>query len=377
MKVLFIALELYNPRYLGGIQRFNQRVVRTLLEFQGDLVQAVRTIALWDTPEDTSRAPAGAPHYAGQRKKLRTALRFFRDLHTFRPDVVLYGHVLLAPLSVAARVVRPEAKNLLFVHGVEVWGVPFRRMPPWERAAIRIGCHSVIAVSRLTSERMERAYRIGSHRYRILPCAIDYGKLPSGCGLNQVPTGSSVLLTVARLAEKDRGKGIDKVLHALPSVLSRFPNVQYVIVGDGPLKDELAALAKRLGVHEHVRFLGRVSDAQLPELYSSASIFVMPSSQEGFGIVYLEAWAHGVPVIAGKHDAGGEVVTHELNGFTVDPDSPGELAEAITWLLAHPAEARAMGQAGYETVKRHYTHERFRERLAEILQESVRAVPPS
>jgi len=119
-----------------------------------------------------------------------------------------------------------------------------------------------------------------------------------------------------------------------------------------------------------------VSDAQLAELYSSASIFVMPSSQEGFGIVYLEAWAHGVPVIAGKHDAGGEVVTHDLNGFTVDPDSPGELAEAITWLLAHPAEARAMGQAGYETVKRHYTHERFRERLAEILQESVRAVPP-
>jgi hypothetical protein len=148
MKVLFIALELYNPRYLGGMQRFNQRVVRALLELQGDLVQAVRTIALWDTPEDTHRAPAGAPHYAGQRKKLRTALRFLRELHLFRPDVILYGHVLLAPLGVAARVACPEANNLLLAHGVEVWGEPFRRVLPWERAAIRMGSHSVIAVSR-------------------------------------------------------------------------------------------------------------------------------------------------------------------------------------------------------------------------------------
>ena len=379
MKVLFIALELYNPRYLGGMQRFNQRVVRALLELRGDVVQAERTIALWDTPEDISRAPAGAPHYAGQRRKLRTALRFLRELHTFRPDVVLYGHVLLAPLSVAARVTCPKVVNILFAHGVEVWGEPFRRIPPWERFAVRVGCQRVVTVSCLTAQRMERVYRIGSQRYRILPNAVDLNN-QTVCTSSRPDIRHPILLTVARLAQNDRGKGIDKVLQALPAVLNRFPSVQYVIAGDGPLKDELAALAERLGIQEHVHFLGRVRDERLAELYSAASAFVMPSSQEGFGIVYLEAWAHRVPVIAGRHDAGVEVVTHGLNGLTVDPDSPGELAEAITWLLAHPAEARAMGQAGYETVKRHYTHERFRARLAEILheilQESLRAVPP-
>lgn len=340
------------------------------MSFRGTLLKACARSPLWDTPADLSRAPAGVSHYAGQRKKLRTALRFLRELWTFRPDVILYGHVLLAPLSLAARVVCPKAKNLLFAYGVEVWGKPFRSMLPWEPAALRFGIHGVIAVSRFTAERMKQAYRFDAHRYRILPCAIDYiREWPSSWRLNRPAADSPILLTVARLAEKDRGKGIDKVLLALPRVVKRFPRVQYLIVGDGPLKEEFASLAERLGVQDHVRFLGRVSDEHLAALYSSASVFVMPSSQEGFGIVYLEAWAHGVPVIAGKYDAGSEVVTHGLNGMVVDPEATDELAEAIIWLLAHPVEACAMGQAGYETVKRQYTHEHFRARLASILEE--------
>lgn len=372
MKVLFIALELYNPQYLGGMQRFNQRVVRALLELrEKGLVQGVRTIALWDTPEDIHRALTGAPHYAGQHKKLRTILQFLKELCFFRPDIVLYGHVLLSPLSVAARIVLPKVKNLLFAHGIEVWGEPFRRISLGERLAVRLGCQRIITVSRFTAQRMERVYRIGAQRYRVLPNAVDLDDQAPSCMLSHPNTQRPIMLTVARLTEKDRGKGIDKVLQALPVVLSKFPTVQYLVVGEGPLKEELTALAARLGVHKHVHFLGRVSDEKLAELYSSASVFVMPSSKEGFGIVYLEAWAHGVPVIAGKHDAGSEVVTHGLNGLTVNPDSVSEIVEAIVWLLSHPTEAHKMGQAGYETVKRLYTHEHFRARLAEILQESM------
>ena len=96
---------------------------------------------------------------------------------------------------------------------------------------------------------------------------------------------------------------------------------------------------------------------------------MLPSVGEGFGIVFLEAWKHRLPVVAGNKDASAEVVTHSHNGLCVDPDSPQELAEAVTGLLRNPKRAERMGGAGYETVLERYTHAHFRQRLWEILRD--------
>jgi phosphatidylinositol alpha-1,6-mannosyltransferase len=122
-----------------------------------------------------------------------------------------------------------------------------------------------------------------------------------------------------------------------------------------------------MGVSGRVRFHGRLSDSELERMYQSADVFILPSKGEGFGIVYLEAWKHGLPVIAGNQDAGAEVVTHGHNGLCVDPDSPEQIAAGLIELLSAPQRAAEMGEAGRRTVSEKYSHEAFRARLAAIL----------
>ncbi|WP_298815317.1 glycosyltransferase family 4 protein [uncultured Chloroflexus sp.] len=362
MKVLFVSLELYNPAHLGGIQRFNQRVVRALTELGCE----VRTIALWDRAEDTRAALT--LHFPGRRRKIWTTLKYIEQVTSFDPDIVLFGHVLLAPLAALGRWLRSKGKQALFVHGYEVWSLPFRDVSMLERLIVRRSFDRIIPVSRTTRDRMDQVYRLGLDRYRILPNAID---IPETSQMNAPLDRQSdhIMLTVARLDDHSRKKGIDQVIRALSNICHRFPLAHYVIVGDGPLKRELEELAIACGVREHVTFTGRIPDWDLIDLYRRADAFVMPSKQEGFGIVYLEAWIHGVPIIVGKDDAGAELVTHRENGLVVDPESIDDIAQAINWLFDNPEDARRLGLAGRDTVRQQYLHEHFRNRLAEILEE--------
>jgi glycosyltransferase involved in cell wall biosynthesis len=222
----------------------------------------------------------------------------------------------------------------------------------------------VASVSRLTARRMAAGYRFPDSKFRLLPNAVDPpGSVPARPTVGRPPR----LLTVARLSLKDRYKGCDRVLHALPRVLAEVPGARYDIVGDGPLRPELEQLAERLGVRRAVRFLGYVDDDQLEAIYRQARLMVMPSTGEGFGIVFLEAWKHGLPVVAGNRDASREVVEDGVTGLCVDPESPEEIGQAVVRLLADPDYAARLGTQGYRTLLERYTHEKFRDNLREIL----------
>jgi glycosyltransferase involved in cell wall biosynthesis len=300
----------------------------------------------------------------GSSGKLRTAAAFLREVRAMRPDVVLYGHVLLAPLAVPCRWLAPRARHLVLAYGVDVWGDPaFRRAPGWERWVVRRRIDRVVSISRFTADRMAAAYGLSRERFTFLPCAVDdAGAAPAGS-----PEGVPTVLTVSRLRSEDRTKGIDTLLRAMPAVLAAVPEARCRVVGDGPMRPELEALAASLGLRDRVEFTGYLPDADLDRAYRESAVFAMPSSQEGFGIVYLEAWRHGLPVIAGNRDAGAEVVTHGETGLTVEPGSVDRLAEAIIMLLRDSAMRRRMGERGRAVLSECYTHEAFRTRFADVL----------
>ena len=154
--------------------------------------------------------------------------------------------------------------------------------------------------------------------------------------------GKRILLTVGRLAADERGKGHDRVIRALPALVAVDPDLVYLVIGEGDDRVRLEELARQTGVADHVRFTGRVPAAELADYYRLATVFVMPSHQEGFGIVFLEAAASGLTPIGGNRDGSSDALADGVIGIGIDPESQDQLIAAIRRVLsgdkANPAE---------------------------------------
>jgi glycosyltransferase involved in cell wall biosynthesis len=138
-----------------------------------------------------------------------------------------------------------------------------------------------------------------------------------------------VLLTVGRLASEERYKGFDEVLEALPELARERSDIAYLICGDGPDRPRLEAKAAALGIMDRVRFAGFVSEGQKGDFYRLADAYVMPSRGEGFGIVFLEALACGLPVLGSTADGSREALLDGAVGELVDPDDRDAIRNGI------------------------------------------------
>ena len=365
MRVLFLSLDALDG--VGGIQRFNTRVIRALGELQaeGGLSETV-SLSLWDRAG--VRSVGAVQHRGFGRRKAAFATGVAREVLRLRPEVVLWGHVLLLRLFPVVKLLAPRARHALFVHGVEVWGDPrYRRVPPFEVLLAR-RLDRVISVSKVTAECMARAFRIDEDRFALLPNAVDLP--PADPSAPRSGDGELRILSVSRMSSMDAYKGIGTLVAALREVKERIP-VICTVVGDGELRASYEDQARQLGLEGVVRFVGRVDDDELERWYRWADVFVLPSAGEGFGIVYLEAWAHALPVVAARAGGAAEVVEDGQTGLLVEPESPQAVVEALL-RLARDGELRArLGTAGRKVVEARYTHAHFRDRLAEIL-ESLR-----
>lgn len=159
--------------------------------------------------------------------------------------------------------------------------------------------------------------------------------------------GKRVILTAARLV---RRKGHTQVIRVLSELRERYPNLVYVMTGDGEYRRELEALAERYGVADRVRITGYVSQEELQQLYSRAEVYISPSLEEegdveGFGIAFVEASAYGKPVIAGRSGGVTDAVAHERTGFLVDPNDVGEIKRMLVALLDEKALRERLAHA--------------------------------
>ena len=162
--------------------------------------------------------------------------------------------------------------------------------------------------------------------------------------------GRRVIVCVGRLVHR---KGQDQLIKALPKILERFPDAILLLVGEGPTKQMLFNTAKQSGVLAKVIFTGKVSHAQLPEYIRLGEVFAMPVRSrfaglevEGLGIVYLEASACGLPVVVGNSGGAVDAVLDQITGVLIDSSNIGQIADAVSNLLANPDQAIRMGQAG-------------------------------
>jgi phosphatidylinositol alpha-1,6-mannosyltransferase len=169
-------------------------------------------------------------------------------------------------------------------------------------------------------------------------------------------------------------KGQDMLIRALPAIRQRVSDAALVIVGGGPYGDSLRRLADDFGVAEHVVFTDAVPGDELPAHHAMADVFAMPCRTrgggldvEGLGIVYLEASASGVPVVAGRSGGAPEAVIDDETGLVVDGWDIGAIAAGVSDLLADPARAARMGAAGRRWVVDNWQWKDQAAKLAELL----------
>lgn len=363
MKVLVLSPSLAS---VGGIQRYTTTLIRALKDELGD--QSVRCITIAEASHG-NRVNGTLPI----RAKLSFAYHAFRDAWRWKPDLIICTHLALGPIAWSLSISN-RLPYWIVVYGIEAW----ISLSCEKRNALR-RAGRVLAISTFTEEQVAKRQQINSGRMARLPCALDDTLLsiePSRNGHFSFSNEQPIILTVGRMATSERYKGHDVVLRTLPPVVAKVPKVMYLVVGDGDDRPCLEALAKDLGVAQHVIFTGEVSDSELAEIYRRSSVFVLPARTvmddrdpkgEGFGIVFLEAMAFEKPVIGPNYGAPAELIRDGENGLLIDPEDPTSVGEALVKLLSNPDMAMQMGKTGSEWVSTQYSYDCFRNRLRELL----------
>jgi glycosyltransferase involved in cell wall biosynthesis len=325
MRILVLLHEAFGGR--GGIAKFNRDLITALCAHPS--VSSVTAI-----PQLAAESPRALPEkllyatggLAGKASWfLRVALAALSRPHF---DLILCGHINLLPAAFAVQRLN-RAPLAMVIHGIEAWHRTGRRLT--DRLAARIDL--LISVSQVTRSRFT-AWTGADVPSVILPNAVDLSYFTPGepdpalvarWGLR----GRRVLLTLARLEARERYKGIDEIIEIMPSLAAEFPDLAYVIAGDGSDRPRLEAKVREAGLAGRVVFTGYVPEAEKRDLYRASDVFAMPGHGEGFGIVYLEAMACGIPVIASIMDGSREAVRDGLLGRTVNPTDAAELRAAI------------------------------------------------
>jgi len=213
-----------------------------------------------------------------------------------------------------------------------------------------------------------------SERFKIVPDIVGYGinsedVFYGDSNLSAKYKNYRVLLSVSRLIPT---KGIDLNLHALKRIVAKYDNLLYLIIGDGPARQELECLVNDLSLKGHVKFIGQQPSNRVMEYMSICEIFTMPSWQETFGLVYIEAMAHGKPIIGCQGQGVDGIVTDGNTGLLVKPKDVDSLVKALDFLLSHPSEAQDIGKRARDLVLKNYTWERSAEKLVEVYRDILK-----
>ena len=268
---------------------------------------------------------------------------------------VIVTHVHLAPIALllAAR----GARLVVFLVGVECW----RPLRARERRALE-SADRVIAISHDTERRFRRANPQIVLPNGIVVChpAVQAAQRPP-----RPAADGGFALIVGRMWAEERYKGHDQLIDVWPSVCAGVPAAALVIAGDGDDRGRLEARVAAEGLTGAIRFTGRVSDAVLADLYAACRCLVMPSANEGFGLVYLEAMRAGKPCVA-LHGAADEIITDGVDGLVIDAQA-ASLRDAMIRMLSDAPLARRMGLAARHKVAARFSDRAFGERFGDAI----------
>lgn len=349
----------YHNLYKGMTQRFSDRVIV--------LTKKVPGWQEFDKEESNSSLkivrkyhPLPNHRYRQIPRGLLSFLEALRLLLLERPNVAHCGD--LFPPALVGLLLKQffGLPYLVYCHGEEITQIDRRHYQPLVRDHIYRNADGVVAASSFAQQNLIRI-GVSPDRIRQITPGVDCDRFqprPRNAGLVQRHglEDKRVLLTVGRLV---RRKGHEVVLRAFSALAPEFPDLRYVIVGEGPEREGLERQCKELGISDRVLFVGGISNEELPDFYNLCDIFVMTNREsrgdiEGFGMVFLEASASGKPVVGGLSGGAGQAIQHGVTGLLVDPENSVEVASNLKRLLLDPSLMQRMGTAGLRRVREEF-----------------------
>jgi glycosyltransferase involved in cell wall biosynthesis len=347
MKVVFLSLKGFAG--IGGIEKVNRLVMRVLTDLKemrqiGDF----RALSAYDETCDTRYIPSAAfVGFGGNR--IAFSLAAVRA--GISADVVILSHINLAPVVLAIKALRPRVKLLLIAHGIEIW--------PRQSAikkALMMRCERMLAISHFTKNKVIEVNGIPASGVEVLHNSIDpFLKIPQRFEKPEhllrrygLQFDDQILITVTRMSTFEKFKGYDRVIESVARLKFQFPRIKYLLAGkcDEAERQRLTQMIQSLGLQNQVILTGFVKEEELTDHFLLGDIFVMPSKKEGFGIVFIEALACGMTVIAGNKDGSVDAIRNGTWGLLTDPDDTDEIRETIVKGL------NSIGQVTQEDKKR-------------------------
>jgi phosphatidylinositol alpha-1,6-mannosyltransferase len=361
-----VLLGLTGLRIEGGIATVSRCIARALEQcHEAGRVDRIDRVLLLEDPQQAATPPRSGTQWLARGSRRRFAWQLWRAFRRHRHELVLFDHLGLARAASLPLPPFPPPRTAIFVHGAEMQSA---------RAGVRarvLGRASLLLTnSEFTADVLRRQIPARADRIRTTPLCVDPERVEAwekSLSSHPDPPRERAALIVGRMWQEERGKGHDELIAAWPAVRTRVPGAELWIVGTGDDRPRLEERARSLGMADAVRFLGRVTDAELSQLYRRASLFAMPSRQEGFGLVYAEAMWHGLPCIGSTADAAGQVIVDGETGLLVPYGDVHAIGSAVAALLSDPDRARALGEAGCRRAHERFAYARFERDLLAAL----------
>ena len=333
MKVTALLTDAFGG--YGGISVFNRDILTALSSHReiDEVVAFPRTVSTRH-----EKIPASIKYrYDAAAGGLNFLKAIFAELSSVRNSSLIYcAHINLTPLAIGLSKIF-NIPMLCALYGIEAWE-PTRRYLI-DKYIGEVG--HFYSISNFTKRRFIEWTGIESEQVSLLPNAIHLEKYGVGCRPADLVERYGIgrrraLLTLGRLVSKERAKGFDEVIDALPHIKAHVPDICYIVAGDGDYRSALEDKVRAKGLQDDVIFTGFIDEAHKVSLYRLADVYVMPSRGEGFGFVFLEAMACGIPVVASAADGSRDSVQDGKLGQLVDPDDLGGIVRAVLEALDKP-----------------------------------------
>jgi phosphatidylinositol alpha-1,6-mannosyltransferase len=363
---LFLTLRIFSAT--GGIEKLCRLAGKALHELSGEsLSPGVKIFSLYDEPADVNTTYFPSAIFSGFGKNrfkfISAALKA-----GFNSRVVILSHVNLLVVGFIIKLISPKTKIILFAHGIEVW----RIFPGWKKKMLH-QCDKILPVSEFTKEKMIQLHQLPAEKFTILNNCLD-PFLPTPVQTKKdvgllarygIDASDKVLLTLTRMAAKEKYKGYDKVIQAVHDLKEKYPTIKYLVVGkyDAEEKERLEDIITRLALQDHIIFTGFIRDEELAAHFNLADLYIMPSQKEGFGIVFIEAMFYGKPVIAGNIDGSVDALKGGTFGLLVNPTNQQQINNAIIEVFNNTEKYIP----NHQEVMKHFSFAVYKEKLGKII----------